>query len=111
MIEVTGTRLAGHCPMGCGETLHAVFGTVACSHALCPQPSAVDLILADPETEHVVQLQDDGYSIKHPLRERLNDQLLDCDLHVAVGKLAPAFRPGRYRATRLPNDYWDWVPL
>lgn len=106
-----GTLIDGYCPMGCGETLQIVVGgLIECSMIFCPRPDAVARILDDPETEHIVELHDDGYSIKHPLRERLDDALLDCGLLAAMPKLAPAFHAGRYHARRR-GMYWDLAPL
>jgi hypothetical protein len=104
-----GGFISGYCPMGCGETLElAVGGTVGCGHALCPCPDAVARILADPETEHIVDLQPDGYSIKHPLAERINDALLDCDLHDHVQRMIPDAALGRYRVARS-GERWEWT--
>lgn len=52
--------VGGYCPMGCGQTL---------------------VVLADPEVEHVVRLDETEFSLQHPLRERLQGRLLDCGMH------------------------------
>lgn len=40
--------VAGYCPMGCGHTLFVGSGGhITCSWAHCPNPSAVDELLAD----------------------------------------------------------------
>lgn len=39
-------RVAGRCPMGCGETLFlGEAGCVTCSYISCPNPSRVDTLL------------------------------------------------------------------
>lgn len=109
MVEVRG-----HCPMGCGQTLFlGEGGHITCSWVMCPEPSAVDLLLADKETEHVVKLGEYGYDLQHPLRERLNGDLLDCTVGEWIGAQAPADlpSPGRYRAREPVGDtVWERLP-
>ncbi|MGW0578323.1 DUF6085 family protein [Streptomyces sp. NPDC002920] len=106
-----GSSVAGHCPMGCGETLQrrAADGIIVCSAAGCPRPNAVDVILREPETEHIVQFDEDGFTIRHPLRERLDDALMRCELHRFCAGLPgpPVGDNGRCRATFLGPR--DWV--
>lgn len=97
------STLKGYCPMGCGQTLFVgAGGHITCSRIDCPNPTAVDQILGDPETEHVADFGDHGFSILHPLRERLDDDqggLFGCALHQAIEALSgPPVKPGRYRA-------------
>lgn len=86
--------------MGCGRTLfRGKKGWITCSHLDCPDPAAVSKILADAETEHIVEIRSDGFSIQHPLRERINGRLYDCPLHEElVTQGGPSKKPGRYRA-------------
>jgi hypothetical protein len=105
----------GFCPMGCGQTLTVTYAgegrpEITCKHVLCPCPDAVARILADPETEHIVDLQPDGYSVKHPLAERLNDALLDCDLNDHVQRMIPDAARGRYRVARS-GERWEWTAV
>jgi hypothetical protein len=86
--------------MGCGESLFLAgdTGRVICSLPGCPNPRAVDQILADPETEHLVDFTDTGFAILHPLRERLGG-LWACGLNRALTTTdGPPTKPGRYRA-------------
>lgn len=103
--------IKGYCPMGCGETL--MLGSdqyVGCSHADCPRPDAAGLILADQETEHLVQFSEETFTVIHPLRERLDDALLDCQLHAYCASLdGPPLTPGLYRALDDGDD-WAWEP-
>jgi hypothetical protein len=105
-------EVQGFCPMGCGSTLFlAAGGYVTCSFISCPRPDAVADLLADRETEHIVQFGEDGFTIRHPLRERLDDALMDCALHDYCTSLpGPPVKPGRYRA-RHDGTRWTWEAL
>lgn len=106
--------VAGYCPMGCGTTLFlAEGGHVTCSYGMCPNPSAVDELLAERETEHIVRLGEYGYDVKHPLRERIGDQLLSCGVGEWIGEQGPADLPvpGRYRAVEpVGETVWERLP-
>lgn len=91
--------------MGCGEQLIQGEGhQVWCCHSACPRPTAAAEILADPETGHIVTFTDDGFTIRHPLRERLDDALMTCPLHAGLmdGTLDAGewLEPGQYRAVQ-----------
>lgn len=109
----TDRTIAGHCPMGCGTTLFAGSGGhITCSHLQCPRPDAVDVILTELETEHIVTLKQHDFSILHPLRERLGQELLRCDLHAHLAGLdGPPRQPGRYRARKAVDGGWTWERL
>lgn len=100
MINITGS-----CPMGCGPTLVAIVGgTIMCSALDCTDRYAVSTILQDNETEHVVTIEAESFAVKHPLRERINDALLTCDLHQMLSNVqGQGPRPGIYRATSNPD--------
>lgn len=104
-------KVQGYCPMGCGQTLFlAAGGHITCAYIPCPNPTAVDDILAGPEHEHVITFGDD-FSILHPLRERLAGELLHCELQEYCSVAAwPPVRPGRYRA-RGSGSQWTWEEL
>jgi Family of unknown function (DUF6085) len=87
--------------MGCGPHLHVMSGgLIMCLAKGCPEPGAVTGILSSPETRDVVQIDEDGFSILHPLRERLGNGLLDCPVNRALLAMpGPPALPGRYRAT------------
>lgn len=107
--------IAGYCPMGCGQTLfRAAGGYVTCSYITCPRPDAVSMLLADREVEHVVNFTGFGFTIKHPLRERLGDELLNCELHETLSSYdGPPVKPGRYRvfANTTNSSRFTYVPL
>jgi hypothetical protein len=85
--------------MGCGSTLFVGSGGyVTCSYIGCPEPDAVSTLLEDRETHHVVVLGEKSFTVRHPLRERLRDELMTCDLHEALTSLdGPPRLAGRYR--------------
>lgn len=92
----------GYCPMGCGQTLFlGEGGRITCSWIECPRPAAVDELLADHETEHVVTIGLRSFAVQHPLRERLDGELHRCELHQELSAAdGPPAKPGRYRAVR-----------
>lgn len=106
---MTMTRVAGHCPMGCGQTLFlGEGGHVTCASLPCPNPCLVDDLLADPETEHVIKFSDETFAILHPLRERA-EELFACPLHEhVIGLSGPPVEPGRYRAYVTGTGVWHW---
>lgn len=107
--------VAGLCPMGCGPTLilGRPDGAILCDHPGCPRPSAVAELLADGETQHIVRLDADEFTIRHPLRERLDDQLMTCHLHRDLAALAGPPRPvGTYRVRVVGGGlafHWESV--
>lgn len=105
-------RIPGYCPMGCGETLFAGSGGhITCSYLGCPEPTAVDELLGERETEHIVVFTEAGFDIQHPLRERLGGELFDCGLHAHCRSLTgPPTMPGRYRAVSRGSDVWGFEP-
>lgn len=99
--------IRGACPACGGESLFAgEGGYLTCSRSECPEPDAAHRILADHETEHIVQFDDTGFTVRHPLRERLDDALMSCGLHLYCASLpGPPGTPGRYRAV-AGNGAW-----
>ena len=104
--------VAGYCPMGCGRTLFlADGGLVVCSFISCPRRDAVAELLADRETEHIVLFEEAAFSIRHPLRERHEDEFMTCALHEYCEALdGPPVQPGRYRAV-LSGQRWTWTAV
>lgn len=97
-------RVPGHCPMGCGETL-ALFNRLRCMAAGCPRPHAVSEILADSETEHTVTFARRGWTLTHPLRERLDGGPAGCVHELLMQNMEGAPAPfGRYRVTIVDAD-------
>lgn len=112
-----GLPLLGYCPMGCGETLQAVRDgsepdhEITCTNPDCPRPEAAHQILCDAETEHLVDFGERTFTVKHPLRERLDDALMTCQLHNHIEGLdGPPVALGRYRAIAFDGG-WAWRAL
>jgi hypothetical protein len=92
-----------YCPMGCGNTLHVMVGGgsggLTCLARNCPDKNAAQKILSDGETEHVVVYKGGTYVVRHPLRERIGDALVECEVAAAVFRFGDHPREdGRYRA-------------
>lgn len=109
----TGITIAGQCPMGCGRTLFiGAGGFVTCSHSRCTRPDAVARLLDEGESEHVVVLRKRDFTIRHPLRERLDGELEACDVHQRITQLSgPPRVPGTYRVYVNGDESWIWSPL
>lgn len=105
-------RIVGYCPMGCGQNLFVGDGGyITCSYSKCPEPDAVSTLLEDRESEHLVSFGDVGFTIRHPLRERLRDQLMDCDLHAYCASLpGPLIQPGPVRMRQTVSGDWVVIP-
>jgi hypothetical protein len=101
-------RVAGFCPMGCGESLLVdQDGRMVCCAADCPRPDTLAVILGNPETEHLVQVGLTAYTIQHPLRERAESLLFSCPVHAYVSDTVHLHMgtPGLYRvAPYLQGD-------
>jgi hypothetical protein len=94
-----------YCP-ACGkQKLHLLAaGAIFCLTPGCPEPRAAQKILSDPETLDVVTFTPYGFTVLHPLRERLEGQLFDCPVHRACGDLGgPPDGYGRYRVSLDEN--------
>lgn len=101
--------IRGFCPMGCGETLfRGTGGHITCWALKCPNPSAVDKILADPQVGHIVRTDEFDFAIQHPLAERIGGSLFDCELERFLTGLATSPQPpGFYKVTGTGTD-WFW---
>jgi Family of unknown function (DUF6085) len=100
-------KVIGYCPMGCGQ--HLVLnkaGRIECTHDHCPDPDAAHKVLDDNEPHHIVTLSRTGFTIRHPIAERLGDALLHCALHTWLMNFVPA-DPGVYRVFGWrPDGSW-----
>lgn len=112
---MTVTKVDAYCP-ACGlrtVTLGQA-GNLYCRWAECPDQSAVHTILSDRETEHIVYLGLEAWTIRHPLRERINDALLRCQLNDALRDLAAPVEASQWRLTLIPGrdgtaaEDWVW---
>ena len=106
--------VVGYCPMGCGPHLHVMSGgMIMCLAPGCPNPGAVTHLISQPQSHlDVVQIDEDGFSILHPLRERLDGSLFDCPVNKALLAMpAPPAPPGKYRARIDENGNLDLETL
>jgi hypothetical protein len=112
MTDIGGV-LQGYCPACGSRSLWVMDGRITCSRLECPRFTAVDELLADRETAHIVQFDADTFTVRHPLIERLDDALMRCKLHQYIAGLAgPPVKPGRYRATTTPGGVgWRFEEL
>ncbi|MGW6790010.1 DUF6085 family protein [Streptomyces chartreusis] len=97
----------GHCP-ACGHQSLFVAdeGHLTCSWVECPQPDAAHTILSDAETEHIVKLDTDGWTVRHPLRERIGDALMTCSLSRYLSEVDQPEELGTFRARREDDAEW-----
>ena len=91
------SKVAGQCPMGCGETLFlGSGGYITCSLIGCPHPAAASDLLHLP-TDHFVVFDEDGFTLEHPARERVQGTMHNCPTHAQLRALKGApMKPGRY---------------
>lgn len=100
-------RVAGYCPMGCGEKL--VLGeddAIVCVGNGCPDPYRLRDILADDRVDHLLFHHGDTFTLKHPLRER-PEEMMTCALFDRIKQVdEPPHRPGIYAVReRVPDGY------
>lgn len=102
------------CPM-CNHPLayEKSYGYLICTWGDCPRPTAAAELLSEGETEHIVTLRANGYSVKHPIRERLDDALLDCWLAEQVAdygqEWTTSLSPAATNTVELDRPYRMWI--
>lgn len=104
--------ITGYCPECGGSLFVGSGGYITCSSIECPNPTKVADLLLEREREHIVELREDTFSIRHPLREHPSD-LLACGVHAYVSSLdGPPRRPGRYRVSGSTAPYvWQMIAV
>lgn len=111
-MTLQGEKLIGiYCP-SCGEaTLDVVERVIVCTSSTCERPMAASEILAQAEEKyHVVTVTETSFTIMHPLNERLDNKLHECDLHRQLqGMPGPPGPPGKYKASRISERGWAMV--
>jgi hypothetical protein len=105
--SIISLDVPGYCPACGNPTLQTTTGNrITCIMMDCPRPDSAAEILDDGETAHIVVLEFGGFTIRHPLIERLDDALLSCALHSYLLGQGEAFGPsGRYRVVAGGNDW------
>lgn len=115
--------LQGRCPHCGAEELKRGFqGLIQCGNTLCEQQDAVHRLLTDPElNNHLVKVTtrnrvtSEGpvplfdWTIRHPLVERLNDDLFVCEIGLylsAVRDGGEILKGGLYRVFDGVNGGW-----
>lgn len=108
------TPVQGHCP-ACGESSLGVNGqgTLVCYYPGCPDRATAHLVLQDREVEHIVHLSEDGWVMRHPLRERVTG-LENCELHTAAAEAAvqaaqQVMPAGSYRVSHKDGMPVSWT--
>lgn len=105
-----GAPIVGYCPMGCGQSLvREATGMIRCTNENCPKPAAAHRILGDEETEHVMEFTETGFTVRHPLRERLDGDLFLCPvhaMHAEMPKPEQIVEDGQYRVTERKGSHW-----
>lgn len=104
---MTMINVQGECPMGCGPRLHLNPGTgmIICINKTCPRPTAVSDLLKHPPVHHKVEVDFSGFAIKHPLFERIEDKLFECDLQRYLADCdGPPASAGVYRVRTVPEE-------
>lgn len=108
-------RVKGTCPACGNQTLRYAASRlgVVCTTPGCPRPSAVNALLAIATPEHEVELRANGFSIKHPMIERIDDALFNCPLHAYLTEIVDGRQEngdlelGRYWVREVRGE-WTW---
>jgi len=120
-------RLDALCP-ACGTQLFIELGItvdqIVCRNVNCKRPTAAHEILSETEIGHIVMLGERDFSMKHPLVERIRDELLKCDFMLYMRSLLRTpLAPGKYRVVHSSDagpvatnfigiiDGWQWESL
>lgn len=112
----------GFCPV-CGKRsldvevslLRGPTPTLQCSYPDCPDPLGITKILADPEIHHIVRFDEHGFfNVKHPLRERISGELLDCTIHAelqerVLARVHPLRKKWRVKRAGEHNLDCNWI--
>jgi hypothetical protein len=107
-----GIIVQGYCPMGCGATLRlSGGGEVICFGQDCPRPRAVTELLANNETEHIVWMDAEHWTVQHPLWERIAGRLQSCTLSTDLNTYPPPEQTGRWRARKVAEGRWELKPV
>jgi len=106
----------GHCPACGNASLHLTSdsGILRCLSPTCPRPAAADELLAVSHiTDHLVTVNGNGgWTVRHPLIERIEDALFECPLTEALsdGDLGEDRFGGVWWVRYIPGPgaYWEW---
>lgn len=114
---MTKLKVNGVCPACGSESLYpaavgkTVYRDIMCSNADCPDPSAASKILSESEIHHTVLINDKSFSLKHPLRERIGNELLSCPVYKMLTSLdGPPAQTGTYRVRVVGDELLFELP-
>ncbi len=105
--------VAGVCP-ACGKRALCVDldGALTCMFQDCPRPTALaELLELEQGPRHIVELDEVGHAVQHPMIERLDEGVFNCKLYIWLTLLTDAPKPpGRYLVTGRPHKYhWERI--
>jgi hypothetical protein len=60
--------------------------------------------------DHIVRAEHDGFTLQHPLAERLTDGLFDCEIHSHIAAGEP-LEPGRYKVVAADSETFNLIPV
>jgi len=106
--------VAGTCPSCGGRSLVVDDDDeIDCIRAFCKRPTAAhELLNVAEHVDHVVVLFPEGFEMKHPLIERLDDDLFSCALHCWISEQTePPREFGTYRVAWSDGAGWQWTPI
>lgn len=85
-------NIPGYCP-ACGQhSLHTdaqgrSASPVHCLNPHCPDKgAAAKILLEGKQRHHIVALKDGIWTLKHPIRERIGDKLLECEVAARINE-------------------------
>ena len=85
-------------------------GKLMCREPGCPAPDTAARLLTDREVYHRVDFAADGFTIRHPLHERIGDALMSCPLHTYCAGLDTPPRIWLAPRVRTPRRCVDVRP-
>ncbi len=106
-MEENEIKVKGCCPScGCRNlALYTDVNEIVCKSKYCDDPYALHKIIQDDEIEHVVFIGAKDFSMQHPLKERVNRELLHCEQgEWLFSQSGPPVEPGKYRMRRTLDD-------
>ena len=85
-----------------------------CRYTSCAQPNTATVILCNHDDSHQVRLTSTGYNAQHPLIERINNKLFDCEFDKYMRTLTEQPMPsGEYSVKYIKlgglQGMWQWT--
>lgn len=118
---IAGPEVKGHCPVCGASELFLCHGKVVCANTSCSRPTAAHELLQDDETGHIMSVGPREFTLRHPIRERLDDALMNCQLHQHMTEFIVSYLDeGSMAAGQTYRVYgsgdgedfaWEWEPV